>query len=164
MYIPILDLSSFHIVSLLYVRTGTNDVLCKNLADSSYKLEALTCNPPPIHHLPRALYLICTRFFQKTHPKYLNSDTCSNRIPSTQTSNSYPSSQPNNITKSLTIALRSSSNSPHKTKTSAQKRSSNLHFLPSSSSPISPLSSLYPYIHFSFSFYIISHMCFRVKI
>ena len=79
----------------------------------------------------------------KTHPKYLNSDTCSNHIPSTEISYSNPSSSPNTITlllpastfrpfllhtstKSPTITLRFCSESPHKTKSSAYKRPSKM--------------------------------------
>ena len=98
----------------------------------------------------------------KTHSKYLNSQTCSKQISCTWTSHSSRSSQFITITLLLpaltfspillhtstnrpTITIRSSSKSPHRTKSSAYKRSGNLYSLPSSTNltpllpiPISP--------------------------
>ena len=122
-----------------------------------------TYNPSPTRHLPTTP-VSSVPDSSKTHPKYLNSDTCSSCIPSTQTSHFNPSSPPytitlllpaltfrslfiHTLTKRPTIVLRSSSVSPHKTKASAYKRSGNLHSLPSYPFPFSPLSSLHPYIH-----------------
>ena len=83
----------------------------------------------------------------KTHPKYFHTETGSKRILSTQTSYSNPSSPFSTITLLLsaltfrplllhtstnrpTNALRSSSDSLHKTKSSAHKRPGNLHSPP----------------------------------
>ena len=52
-----------------------------------------TCHPPPIRHLPTTLCLIIPNS-SKTHPKYLNSETCSKSIPFTQTSHCNPFSPP----------------------------------------------------------------------
>ena len=102
----------------------------------------------------------------KTYPKYLNSDTYSNRAPSTWISHSNPSSKPNTITlllpalnfRSLSLTqhnkmpyhhLRSSSYSPHKTKSSAYKRPGNLHSLLF----LQKRPSLPPHPHFHFFHY-----------
>ena len=84
----------------------------------------------------------------KAHLKYLNAEMCSKQIPSTWTSHSNPSSPFSTITLLLstlsfspllhtsanypTIAPRSSSNLPHRTKSCAYKRPGNLHSPPSS--------------------------------
>ena len=94
----------------------------------------------------------------KIHPKYLNSNRFSNRIPSTWTTYFNPSSPFSTITlhwlsdlffykfwQSIPPLALSFSDSLHKTKSSAYKRLHNLHSLLSSLSPFSP--SLHLYIH-----------------
>ena len=139
------------IVSLPYIRINTSNDLFKT---STLKLQTpninqSTCNPHPTHHLSTELYLICPK-----HPKYFNSDTCSNHNPSTQTLKTSPSSPLNTITlllpaltfrpllvhittKHPTIAFRFSFDSLYKTKSFVYKRPGNLH-------------SLYPHPHFHF--------------
>ena len=103
LYILILNISFHIIVSLPCIRTGMSNDWCKTIAHSSCKPLALTKDLiEPATFLPHATFL---RHYassaldsSKTHPKYLNSDTCSTRIPSTQTSHSNPSSPPNTIT------------------------------------------------------------------
>ena len=119
-----------------------------------------TCNTPPTRLLPTS----SVPDSSKTHPRYLNSKPCFNLILSTQTSHYNLSSPFSTITlvlpalsfrpltlhpstKHPTIALRSSSDSPHKNKLSAYNRSGNLHSFPSSPSPSLSPSSLHPYIH-----------------
>ena len=76
----ILELSfSFHIIVLLsYIRTGMSNDSCKILAPSTFLLHSVSSIPDS----------------SKIYSKYLNSDTCSNHIQSTQTSHSNPSSPP----------------------------------------------------------------------
>ena len=91
------------IVSLPYIRTGTSNDPCKTLAHSCCKLLALTryiIAPASLLPLPTFLLLFASSVSDssRTHPKYLNSETCSKSIPSTQTSHyNPPPLPPNNI-------------------------------------------------------------------
>ena len=126
-----------------------------------------TCSFPSTHHLP--LTASSKPDLSKTHPKYLKSDTCFICIPSMWTSHFNPSSLFNTTlllsalafkalflhtpTTHPTIAVRSFSDLPHKTKSSAYKRPDNLYSilssrnLSSSPYPLLLLSSLHPYTH-----------------
>ena len=84
------DLSFFfhNIVSLPYIKTGTSNVSCKTLVHSSCKSLALTRDQmAPAYLLPLVTFLpnsaASVPYSFKTHPKYLNSEMCSKRIPST---------------------------------------------------------------------------------
>ena len=106
----------------------------------------------------------------RKHSKYLNSNTCSNRTPSTQISSSNPSSQFSTITlllhpvtfrslllhtstKRPAIALTSSSDLPPRTKSSTYKKPRNFYSLPTPPLEISLLIftflnvSVYTFIH-----------------
>ena len=87
----ILALFSFHIIVLLpYIRAGMSNVFFKTLEHSSYKPLELT------RDLIAPTTLQLTNFLKhsassvpdspKTHPIYLNSNICSNHIPSIKTS------------------------------------------------------------------------------
>ena len=125
---------------------------------STYKLQTPNINqwpnskwnPPPTHHLPTTLCLILKRIRLRKphtltlppHQQYYLSLTCIDF----KTFFIYTS------IRRPTVALRSSSGSPHKTKSSVYKRPGNLYSFPSSWNPIPlppfPFStpSLRPYI------------------
>ena len=81
----ILDLCSFHIiVSMPYIGTNTS---CKSLALTKDLIAPATLLLLPTFLQPSTLSILQS---SKTHPKHLNSDTCSDRTPSTLASHSCP--------------------------------------------------------------------------
>ena len=89
----------YHCLSI-YLKKGSSNDSCKLLALTRDLIAPSTL-------LPLATFLLHSASSvsdsSKTHPKYLNSKTCSKHIPSTQTSLYNPSSPPNIITLLLPV-------------------------------------------------------------
>ena len=146
---PYLSSQVLHIiVSLLYVRTGTSN-------DSCCRLLALTRDLiAPATFLPLATFLLHSASSipdsSKTHPNYLNSERCSKRIPSTQTSHSNVSSPPNTKNLDLTCIDFHTSYPTHLSKASHHRPQVSLRLTTQNQviclqeARQSPLSSLFP--------------------